>query len=203
MQKPNGILDSVSVNSLTDGELLINAANGDTSAFEHLYLRYSSILYSLIKKIVSSEEISEKILMEVFLILWKRIEDFKPDTVFTGLILLARNKSLDYLRRQRENTELPEYDDDYERFRILPIISKEIKPVKLQDALKVKYEIGEMIKSLTDAQRYVMSLFYFEGLNETEISEKLKIPVQTVRSKLSVAADLLLGKSRILEPLNG
>jgi RNA polymerase sigma-70 factor (ECF subfamily) len=141
--------------------------------------------------------------MEVFLILWKRIEDFKPDTVFTGLILLARNKSLDYLRRQRENTELPEYDDDYERFRILPIISKEIKPVKLQDALKVKYEIGEMIKSLTDAQRYVMSLFYFEGLNETEISEKLKIPVQTVRSKLSVAADLLLGKSRILEPLNG
>ena len=63
---------------------------------------------------------------------------------------------------------------------------------------KIKYEIGEMIKGLTDAQRYVLSLFYFEGLIETEISLKLKIPLPTVKSKLQVATDILLEKTRDL-----
>ena len=117
--------------------------------------------------------------------------------------MLARNKALDFLRRQRENSDLSEYDEDYERFKILPNLSKEIKPIKLHNALKVKYEIGEMIKGLTDAQRYVLSLFYFEGLNETEISQKLKIPVPTVRSKLQVATDILLDKTRMLVAQDG
>jgi RNA polymerase sigma-70 factor (ECF subfamily) len=198
MQKSNGADSFVSINPLTDSELLSNAANQDKLAFEQLYARYSSIIYSLIVKIISDKETSEKILVEVFLILWRRIEDVEGENVFTSLILLARNKALDFLKRQRENTEQPEYDEDYERFKILPNLSKEIKPVKLQDALKVKYEIGEMVKGLTDAQRYVLSLFYFEGLNETEISQKLKIPLPTVRSKLQVATDILLDKTRML-----
>ena len=60
-----------------------------------------------------------------------------------------------------------------------------------------------MVKGLTDAQRYVLSLFYFEGLNETEISQKLKIPLPTVRSKLQVATDILLDKTRTLASHNG
>jgi len=203
MQKSNGADSFVSINPLTDGELLSNAADRDKLAFEQLYARYSTILYSLIIRIVSDKETSEKILVEVFLILWRRIEDFERENLFTSLILLARNKALDFLKRRRENTKQPEYDEDYERFKILPNLSKEIKPVKLAEALKVKYEIGEMVKGLTDAQRYVLSLFYFEGLNETEISQKLKIPLLTVRSKLQVATDILLDKTRMLVAKNG
>jgi RNA polymerase sigma-70 factor (ECF subfamily) len=169
-------------------------------AFEQLYARYSPLLYSLVKKIVSEKDTAEKILVEVFLIFWKRIEDFEKQNVFTSLILLARNKALDYLKRQRKNSEMPEYDDDYERFNILPKLSSKIKPLRLQDAQKIKYEIGEMIKGLTDAQRYVLSLFFFEGLNEIEISLKLKIPLSTVKSKLQVATDILLEKTRDLVP---
>jgi RNA polymerase sigma-70 factor (ECF subfamily) len=198
MQNSSGTDSFVSINPLTDSELLSNAANQDNLAFEQLYARYSSILYSLIIKIISDRDTSEKILVEVFLILWRRIEDFDRENVFTSLILLARNKALDFLKRGQGSTEHPEYDDDYERFKILPILSKEIKPLKLHDALKVKYEIGEMVKGLTDAQRYVLSLFYFEGLNETEISQRLKIPLPTVRSKLQVATDILLDKTRTL-----
>lgn len=198
MQKPDGADSLVSINPLTDGELLSNAAMQDMQAFEQLYARYSSVLYSLIKKIVTDKETAENILIEVFLIIWKRIEDFEKDNVFTSLVLLARNKAIDSLKRQRGNSELADYDEDYERFSILPNLSNKIKPLKLQDAQKIKYEIGEMIKGLTDAQRYVLSLFYFEGLIETEISLKLKIPLPTVKSKLQVATDILLEKTRDL-----
>jgi RNA polymerase sigma-70 factor (ECF subfamily) len=200
MQKPNGADGLLSIHPLTDSELVSKATEQDMVAFEQLYARYSPLLYSLVKKIVSEKETAEKILVEVFLILWKRVEDFEKQNVFTSLILLARNKALDYLKRQRKNSEMPEYDDDYERFNILPKLSNKIKPLKLQDAQKIKYEIGEMIKGLTDAQRYVLSLFFFEGLNEIEISLKLKIPVSTVKSKLQVATDILLEKTRDLVP---
>ena len=198
MQKPDGADSLVSINPLTDGELLSNAAMQDMQAFEQLYARYSSVLYSLIRKIVTDKETAENLLIEVFLIIWKRIEDFENDNVFTSLVLLARNKAIDSLKRQRGNSELADYDEDYERFSILPNLSNKIKPLKLQDAQKIKYEIGEMIKGLTDAQRYVLSLFYFEGLIETEISLKLKIPLPTVKSKLQVATDILLEKTRDL-----
>jgi RNA polymerase sigma-70 factor (ECF subfamily) len=198
MQKPDGADSLVSINPLTDGELLSNAAMQDMQALEQLYARYSSVLYSLIKKIVTDKETAENILIEVFLIIWKRIEDFEKDNVFTSLVLLARNKAIDSLKRQQGNSELADYDEDYERFSILPNLSNKIKPLKLQDAQKIKYEIGEMIEGLTDAQRYVLSLFYFEGLNETEISLKLKIPLPTVKSKLQVATDILLEKTRDL-----
>lgn len=203
MQKSGGTEGLVSINPLSDSELLARAAEQDMLAFEQLYARYSSLLYSLIKKIISDKETSEKILVEVFLILWKNIEDIEKENVFTSLILLARNKALDYLGRSGENEKLQEYDEDYERFRILPNLSKEIKSLKLYDALKARYEMGEMIKGLTDAQRYVLSLFYFQGLNEAEISEKLKIPLLTVKSKLQVATDILLEKTRTLVTKDG
>ncbi|MBT8393147.1 MAG: sigma-70 family RNA polymerase sigma factor [Ignavibacteria bacterium] len=203
MQKPDGADGLVTINPLTDSELLASAAEQDTLAFEQLYARYSPTIYSLIKKIVSDKESAEKILVEVFLIFWKRIEDFNKENLFTGLVLLTRNKTLDYMKRKHGNTILPEYEDNYERYNIIPNLSNKINPLKLQNALKIKYEIGEMIKGLTDAQRYVLSLFYFDGLDENEISQKLKIPLPTVRSKLQVATDILLEKTRTLESYNG
>ncbi|MBT8382013.1 MAG: sigma-70 family RNA polymerase sigma factor [Ignavibacteria bacterium] len=203
MQKPDVADGLVTINPLTDSELLASAAEQDTLAFEQLYARYSPTIYSLIKKIVSDKESAEKILVEVFLIFWKRIEDFNKENLFTGLVLLTRNKTLDYMKRKHGNTILPEYEDNYERYNIIPNLSNKINPLKLQNALKIKYEIGEMIKGLTDAQRYVLSLFYFDGLDENEISQKLKIPLPTVRSKLQVATDILLEKTRTLESYNG
>jgi RNA polymerase sigma-70 factor (ECF subfamily) len=193
------------INSQTDAELLLKVADHDTVAFEQLYDRYSSPLYSLIKKIVIEKEVAEKILREVFIIVWKRIDDFafETDNVYTWLVLLARNKALDVLKRRRGNTVLPEYDEEFERFNIIPNISKEIKTIRLDDALKVKNDLGEIISGLTDAQRYVLSLFYFDGLSESEVAEKLKIPVPTVKSKLQVAVEILLEKTNKLVPDNG
>ena len=41
--------------------------------------------------------------------------------------------------------------------------------------------------NLTDAQQYVLSLAYYDGLTESEIAKKLKIPLLTVKSKIRVA----------------
>ena len=122
----------VNINSQTDSELLLEVANDNTAAFEQLYDRYSSLLYSLIKKIVTDKNVAEKILYDVFVIVWKRIDDFdyETDNVYTWIVLLARKKAIDVLKRRRSNTMLPKYDDEFERFNILPNLSKKIKILK-------------------------------------------------------------------------
>jgi len=87
-----------------------------------------------------------------------------------------------------------EYTDDYEKEKILPKLSPEIESVDLEEVLGMKEKIEGAMKSLTDAQRYVIELSYFEGLDESGIAEKLKIPSSTVKSKLQVAIGNLMKK---------
>jgi RNA polymerase sigma-70 factor (ECF subfamily) len=195
----------VNINSNSDVELLSKVAESDLTAFEQLYDRYSALLFSLIKKIVIEKDAAEKILQEVFIILWKRIEDLNGETenVFTLLVLLSRKKAFDYLKRKRNPEAVPEYNEEYECFRIIPNISKDIATVELNNALKLRSEMGKMISGLTDAQRYVLSLFYFDGYSEAEVAEKIKIPIPTVKSKMKVALDTLTAKTRELLLENG
>ena len=47
--------------------------------------------------------------------------------------------------------------------------------------------IEDALNKLTDAQKYVIYLAYYEGLTQNEIAQKLNIPLPTVKSKIKVA----------------
>ncbi|MFI5236617.1 MAG: RNA polymerase sigma factor, partial [Ignavibacteriales bacterium] len=87
-----------------------------------------------------------------------------------------------------------EYTDEYERERIVPKLSPEIEALELETVIGMKEKIETGIRSLTEAQKYVLELSYYEGMDETGISQKLKIPLSTVKSKLQVAISNLMKK---------
>jgi len=183
------------VKSLTDAEIMLKIAGYDSKALEQLYDRYTPLLYTLIKKIIPEKEIAEEVLSEVFVIIWRQIEhfDFSSSNVYTWMVTLARNKAIDVKNRTRGKVT-EEYTDDYEKEKILPKLSPEIESVELEEVLGMKEKIEGAMKSLTDAQKYVIELSYFEGLDESGIAEKLKIPSSTVKSKLQVAIGNLMKK---------
>jgi len=182
-------------NSLIDSEIMLKIAGYDSKALEALYDRYTPILYTLIKKIVRDQETAEEVLSEVFIMIWKHIDefDFKTSNVYTWLVTLARNKAIDEMKRKM-GEEMGEYNDEYEKERILPRLSREIESMELEEVLVKREKIEGAINSLTDAQRYVLELSYYEGLDEKRIAEKLKIPMSTVKSKLQVAIGNLMQK---------
>ncbi len=169
----------------TDSELLLQIVGYNSEAFEQLYNRYSATIYSLIKEIVTNQKLAEKILLNVFAIFLKRIDYYSTTSndIFTWLTLLARNISLDSLKRMKFVEDIPDYSDEYEVEFILPNLSEVITPIDLDQ----RTELGEKIKSyknhLTEVQNLVLSLVYFEGLNEEEIAKRLSVPVVTVRQK--------------------
>ncbi|MBU0472784.1 MAG: sigma-70 family RNA polymerase sigma factor [Bacteroidetes bacterium] len=179
-----------SYKDISDIEIFEHIVKYDSKALEELYLRYSPILYSLIKKIVSDEKVSEQILLDVFTVVWKKIDlfSFKTGNVYTWMIMLTRNKAVEYLRNKGE---LAKEDDIYEDFYVIPILDNTIDSLSLNSAMKVKPEISEALDNLTDAQKYVLLLSFYEGLTLDQIAEKLNIPVPTVRSKITLALDKL------------
>jgi len=181
--------------TLTDAEIMLKVAGYDSKALELLYDRYAPILYSLIKKIVTDKESAEEILSDVFVIVWRQIDafDFMTNNIYTWLVTLSRNKAIDFLNR-RLCKSLPEYTDDYEKEFILPKLSPEIHPIELEEVLNNKNRMEKALNSLTDAQRYVLELSYYGGMDQEEIAAKLKIPTVTVKSKLQVAIGNLMQK---------
>ena len=181
---------------MSDSELMLKVAGYDSKALEQLYDRYSPILYTLIKRIVGDTEVAEEVLSDVFVIIWKKIDhfDFKTNNVYTWLITIARNKAIDSLSRKLQQEGIEDYSDKYEEERILPKLSDSINPLNLEQILQNSETVKDTINSLTEAQRYVLELSYYEGLNEKQIAEKLKIPIPTVKSKLQLALSILQQK---------
>ena len=173
---------------LTDIELIQRITNRDSKALENLYDRYSPVLYTLVKRIVVDKETSEEILADLFVIIWQKSSMFDINTgnLYSWLINLSRNKALDFIRREK-GLITDEYNEEYENTVILPNISTIIPSNDLDKTFSSREKIYSAVHNLTEAQQYVLSLAYYDGLSESEIAAKLNIPLLTVKSKIRVA----------------
>ncbi len=175
----------------TDKQLLKGIKKYDSRALEELYNRYSPVLHTLIQKITENDKaFTEKILVEVFVIVWRKIEkfDLEKGNVYTCLLLLARNKATDTIRRKRDTTgEVTPYSDEFEDNNIIPTLDPDIDYLELKTAQEVEGQIHNAYNKLTDAQKYVIDLAFYQGFTIDEISSKLNIPVETVRNKVMTA----------------
>lgn len=181
-------------NQVSDGELVLKIAGYNAQAFEQLFGRYSSFLYGLIKKIIGDAKLSEQVLLNVFAIFWKRIEQYDATTnnVFTFLTMLTRNRAVDVLKRMDEHKLSPLYDDNYENEKIFPKLSSVIKPINLELALAYSERIKFYKSQLTEVENLVLNLAFFEGLTDEEISRKVNIPEATVKQKIQTTLGTLM-----------
>src|SRR5258705_3632734 len=99
----------------TEPELVALLKERLQSAFNYLYDNYSGALYGVIVSIIQDKELSNDVLQEVFIKIWRQIEQYDPakGRLFTWMINICRNASIDTLRskgyhEQKQNRELTE-----------------------------------------------------------------------------------------------
>ncbi|MGQ9845755.1 MAG: TonB family protein [Caldisericia bacterium] len=179
---------------LTDEELVLKVVGFNANAFEQLYVRYSSFLYSLIKKIIGDPKLSEKVLLNIFAIFWKRIQyyDTATNNVYTYLTLLTRNRAIDILKRMDEHKVLPAYDDLYELEKIIPKLSPVIKPVSLGLAMTFSEKIRFHKAQLSEVQNLILNMTFFEGLTDDEIAKKLNVSEAAIKQKVQTTLSTLM-----------
>jgi len=177
------------IKSHSEIQIMQKVIESDLKALEDLYDRYSQILYTLIKKIVIDKIVAEEVLADVFLLVWKKGDrfDFSSSNLYTWLISLTYNKAVDRKKRDASSEGLPEYTEEYEDKFIIPKLSKRLEVQDLESALSAKAKFNNALNKLTDAQKYVINLAYYEGKTQNDIANQLNIPLPTVKSKIKVA----------------
>jgi RNA polymerase sigma-70 factor (ECF subfamily) len=166
-----------------DPELVRRLQQRDPHALGELYDRYSRIVYSLILRVVRDSGIAEDLVQETFLRVWNRVHGFDSAKGAFGpwLLAVARNRAIDYVRsaagRESRALELEEIDH--------PSLYTDMEgDIFNSDRAR---RIRAALDKLSPNQRQVIELAYFEGLSQTEMSERMGQPLGTVKTWVRTA----------------
>ena len=153
-------------------------------ALRELYDHYGDALYGVIFRIVAHPEAAEEIQQNVFLKVWQRIDDFDPSRgrLFTWLLNIARNASIDHLR-SRQHKQLQSIQP-YDHLVDLPEAGTTTPGF---DHIGLR----ELVGQLDQRQQEVIELIYFGGFTQAETAQKLNLPLGTVKSRVRSALKVL------------
>jgi RNA polymerase sigma-70 factor (ECF subfamily) len=174
-------LVSRKIKEISEEQLAASLLNKDKDAVGILYDKYSSFLYGIIVRIVHREEIAEDVMQEAFLKIWKNIASFDPlkGKLITWIGNIARNLAIDKIRSKEYKNTLQNHDiEDY-----VNTIEENQSSAFNPDHIGVK----EMLKKLNPDHRVLIDLVYFQGYTQAEASQKLGIPLGTVKTRIRSA----------------
>ncbi len=166
--------------------LLSEVARGDVAAFEKLYDRYSGTVYALLLRILGHPEDAQEVLQETFVKAWGSASLFDPlrGSEVAWLISIARSRGIDRLRSRRIRSER-----ESDAGREISIRSGFVEKSTGADqaiASQERTAVHSALAELPEAQRVALELAYFEGLSQSEIAERLKEPLGTIKTRMQL-----------------
>lgn len=170
-----------------DADLLRRLARGDRDAVAELYDRHAGRVLGLALRIVRDSSDAEDVVQEVFSQAWRTAPNYEASrgTVAGWLLMMARSRAIDRVRaRQARRDAGVEPDPETIPSTAVPVPEQIIAN---QQAARVR---GAMA-GLPVEQRTALELAYFEGLTQSEIAERLQIPLGTVKTRIRAALAFL------------
>ncbi|WP_447983367.1 sigma-70 family RNA polymerase sigma factor [Nitrospira sp. Nam74] len=174
-----------------DADLLTLIAKGDRRAFGQLYDRSSPVLFTLSLKMLGDREEAEDLLQEVYTEVWRKSVryDERRGSPMAWLITLTRSRGIDRIRaRASRGHRMTESIED------APIADTQghnPTPFDQQADAEVRAFVMRALVELPAAQRQALELAYYQGLSHSEIAERLKEPVGTIKTRIKLGMSKL------------
>jgi RNA polymerase sigma factor (sigma-70 family) len=161
----------------TESELVALLKNKDQQAYNYLYDNYAGALYGIIINVIGTEEMAKDVLQEVFVKIWKNIENYDESKgrLYTWMLNIARNSAIDVLRSAKYNRDKKTADIDNNVHMDNSSLSVTIKTDH--------FGIKKIVDGLKDEYRQIIHLAYFKGYTQEEVAEELNIPLGTVKTR--------------------
>ncbi len=168
---------------ITEENLIEEFSKGNKAALSYIYDSYSAALYGIIIKIVRNEELSQDILHDVIIKIWKKRNHYNQSkgSLYTWMLNLTRNHCIDYLRSKANRNDLQ--NREISNFVYSLESNRKFDPQHIG--------LNELLKKLPEEQQQIIQLSYFEGYTQKEISEDYNIPIGTVKSRTKAALEKL------------
>lgn len=172
--------------------LMQRIAQRDAKALRELYGKFSKAIYNAIYGIVKGKEDAEEILCEIFQQVWEKAPtyDGSKGSVYTWLLAMARNRAIDRIRSKAYRARLAtDGGDGLDDLSAMDHFNQLDQVVLSERAAQVKHALAQ----ISQDQRRVLETAYFEGQTQTEIAEKLGLPLGTVKSRVRDGMKALQG----------
>jgi len=180
-------------------DIIERAAGGDMDAFEVIYKAASGFVFNLALRITNSRPDAEETTQDIFIRIYDNLKRFEFRSSFkTWIYRIAVNTAINVYNRNIRNTgRRVDFDTIIETHGYSPEIKEEAEKSEEKKMLSL------LLTALTPDHRAVIVLREIEGLSYGEISEALKINLNTVRSRLKRAREILLerGKKAVADEL--
>ena len=149
----------------------------DERAVGELYDRHNRILFGLILRILRDRSEAEEILQEVFVQVWTRAETYNValGSPAGWLVRIARNRAIDRLRANAVRLRAVES---------APAPIEAPSPEADASLAEQQRVVARALASLPDDQRVLIEHAYFHGLTQSELAERFKLPLGTVKTRL-------------------
>lgn len=167
-----------------EDELIQQALDGQSAAFETLVTRYQDRLYTAMISVVGSADEAEDVVQESFIQAYLKLDTFQQNSrFFTWVYRIAFNYALARRRRNRGTLSL---DETRENNGTEPVSRSDAPDDRLS-----RHEDAQLVHQalavLSDDHRSILVLREMEDLSYEEIAEVLGISIGTVRSRLNRA----------------
>jgi RNA polymerase sigma-70 factor, ECF subfamily len=177
-----------------DRDLLRRIGRADEEAFRELFRRYSPTAMALARRVVRQPFIAEEIVQEAFLAAWRNAKGYNEGrgSVRSWLMTMVHHRAVDAVRReesQRRRAEDAQMED------VLAVEDPADAVVAQLGLPEERRAVRAALGDLPAEQRQVIELMYFDGLSQSKVSERLGLPLGTVKSRT------LLGMRRLRSAL--
>jgi RNA polymerase sigma-70 factor (ECF subfamily) len=171
---------------LGDDDLMQLVAGGDAQAFEVIYERHSTAVFSLAYRICGVRATAEEVAQEAFVAIWRSggRYDRTRGSVRAWLLGVVHNRAIDTLRRATVH-ERWRAADELAAERIEAPERTEIEVARREEARSVR----ALIDGLPNEQRRVVELAYFGGFTQEQIAAVLDAPLGTVKGRMRLALE--------------
>jgi RNA polymerase sigma-70 factor (ECF subfamily) len=166
---------------LSDEALVALVARGDDAALGELYDRVGGIAYGLALRVLRDERLAEDAVQEGFVAVWRSAAAFRAERAkaSTWILTLVHRRAVDLVRRE-------------ERRRAEPLTEEMTAGAGLateatEEAAWLRFErerVQAALQQLPDVQREALELAYYGGFSQSELAERLGVPLGTIKSRM-------------------
>jgi RNA polymerase sigma-70 factor (ECF subfamily) len=166
---------------------------GDFRSFSAIVSKYQNMVFTIVLKIVENREDAEDITQEIFIKVFKSIQQFREDAEFsTWLYRIAYNTTLSELRKRK--LFFTSIDDS------LITINESFTEENNEEETEIKLQyLDKAMKKLPPDEIFLLTLHYMDGRSVEDISKisnltvsNVKVKLHRIRKKLAVEIQKLM-----------
>jgi RNA polymerase sigma factor (sigma-70 family) len=169
--------EAVAVHERSDEQVLEAVGRGDDDALGVLYDRFGRVAYGLAYRILRDKALAEDAVQEAFLAVWRSADAYKRERAkpSTWILTVVHRRAVDLVRREelRRGEPLEAAPE--------PAVGPADEEASLRDR---RAAVQSALKELPGDQREALELAYYGGLTQSELAERLGVPLGTIKSRM-------------------